>query len=130
MRCWLSTALFALVLGGCADAVGVPDDGFVISSMESGLEITNRSDAHLFYQGIDSETLSLWAGPTAVVMCSDPNCPHVAPGETVVLPWDDVLGWSDDSTKVTVYWWRVVADGQGGWSSADGILHSREVMVP
>jgi hypothetical protein len=62
-------------------------------------------------------------------MCSEPDCPHVAPGQTVVVPWDQVLGWRDETTRIAIYWWRVVPDGKGGWRVASDDVHSREIDV-
>lgn len=129
MKRLLSIAAVLLTVAACADATGVPDGQVGIAPVEQGLEITNSSSVDLFYEAIDVDVLALWAGPTDITMCSDPDCPHVAPGQTVVVPWDQVLGWRDDTTKIAVYWWRVVPDGEGGWRVASDDVHSREIDV-
>ena len=130
MRRWLSVVTMLVVVGSCSDPTRIPEEEIQITAVEDGLQIANTSEVDLFYQGIDSETLALWAGPAAVTRCVEPDCPHLTPGETVVVPWADVIGWSEATTRVTVYWWPVASEGQGRWRMDGKTFLSRDVALP
>lgn len=130
MRHWPCVVAVLVVVGSCSDPTRVPDEDVRITAVEDGLEVANTSEVDLFYQAIDSETLALWAGPAAATLCVEPDCPHVAPGQTVVVSWNDVVGWSEATTRVTVYWWRVASEGEGHWRMEGETLRSREILLP
>jgi hypothetical protein len=62
-------------------------------------------------------------------VCDGEPC-RSAPGGTVVVPWVDVMGWSEVTTRVIVYWWPVASEGQGRWRMDDETSLSREVVLP
>jgi hypothetical protein len=130
MRPWVAVVAMLAVLGSCSDPIRVSDEDLRIVPVESGLEVANDSSADLFYQAIDSQTLALWTGPSASTNCVEPACPHVPPGGTTVVPWDAIIGWGDATTRVTVYWWPMTPNGQGGWRMEGENLRSREVLLP
>jgi hypothetical protein len=122
--------ILLLMLAACADPTGPSDSRLQITPTPLGLRLESRSGADLFYQAVDAETLGLWMGPLAVTQCVEPGCPHVAPGETVLVPWSHVLWWNEATKRVTVFWWRVVPDGTGGWRVAEDSLREKEVVLP
>jgi hypothetical protein len=131
MRCWLSVVVVLTVAGswGCSDSTGIPDEDFRVAPVEDGIQVANESRDDLFFQGLDPDALALWAGPHAATECVEPDCPHVAPGEIVVLPWNEIIGWGKATTRVTVYWWWVVSDREGGWRVEGETIRSREVLL-
>lgn len=130
MRWSLAGPLLALALVACSDATGVTTDKLDVVAAAEGLRLTSQSDADLFYGAVDPESFALWAGPEGVTMCQDPACPHLSPHGTATVAWQDVVGWSEATTRVTVYWWRVVPDGDGHWRLSESLVRSREVAVP
>ncbi len=126
----LALVLSTIALVACADATGVSSVDLDVTPTADGLRLSNDSGADLFYQAVDMEVLAQWAGPSATAMCRDPDCPHVAPGTVVLVPWSAVLGWREETRRVGVSWWRVVPSGDGRWRVAAGDVQSRDVVVP
>lgn len=130
MRRSLVSLLAVYAVTACGDSVTEPARELGVVATADGLQLTNDTGEDLFYQAVDAETLALWAGPSAVTRCEGPDCPHVPPDETVVVTWDEVLGWSETTSRVTVYWWRVVPDTNGGWRVSGEVTRSQSVDVP
>lgn len=121
--------LTILAVAACADTTGPSAARLRITATASGLRLENESGADLFYQAMDTETLGLWAGPVVVTQCLEPECPHVAPGATVLVPWSEVLWWNEATKRVTVFWWQVAPDGEGGWRVVEDSVHQRELAL-
>jgi len=119
--------LAAVAVVACGDGTGVPVQDLDVEVTADGLKLTNNTDSILFYQAADATTLAMWAGPTALTLCQTPDCPEAPPHEAVFVTWDDVLGWVETTAEITVYWWQVVSDGEGGWRVADGTIQSTNV---
>lgn len=48
--------------------------------------------------------------------CSDPShCEGIAPGETYVLPYAQLEGYSPQAKEAIVYWWHLSARPEGGF---------------
>lgn len=83
--------------------------------MPDGIRVTNDTDEPLAYAVWASGFLGLFAP------CGDPGpeCVRLEPSATVVVPFDEITGiWSGEES-VIVRWWRVVADGDGGYRAVD-----------
>lgn len=122
--------LAAVAVVACSDATGVPVQDLDIVATADGLKLTNNTDGVLFYQAVDATTLAMWAGPAAVTLCETPACPEVSPHDSVLVTWDDVLGWAETTKQISVYWWQVVSDGEGHWRVSDDTVQSRNVDIP
>ena len=87
-----------------------------------GVRITNGRDQPIAYAVWARGFLGLFAP------CTDagPECPRLAPGASIVVPVDAIVGIWPGEREAVVRWWHVVPDGSGG-HRADEV---REIAVP
>jgi hypothetical protein len=111
----LLTTAALLALAACSDLAGVPADGVKVQAEPDGVVIENRGSETIFYLVMDVSIapLILW-GP-----CVRPGCPTLAPGATIRLDSEDVLGWGHSDT-LSAYWWQRVPGSEGTFE-ADSI---------
>ena len=118
----ISSVLFvaiALSLSGCGrDPVRANQSaGLLVSAVrvESGIRITNNTDRGIAYVVSNPQWLGLLG------MCEDPgpSCVTLAPGASVVVPFDEIHGYSTTATEASVFWWHVVPDGADGYRKED-----------
>jgi len=106
----LATSLSGLA--GCGDLLGPAGEvPLALRVQADALEIHNRTERAVYYFAVDSEMVALinW------VPCSDPDaCARVTARSRSTIPASAVLRWGS-SPQVTVYWWHLVPDGEGGF---------------
>jgi hypothetical protein len=117
VRGLLGGVVVALGGGGCADFFGPRDAEELVAGWEEDeVVLENRGARTVFYMAMSADTAPLvyW------IPCVDLEmCPHLPPGETVRLGADRVLGLTEETAEVLVYWW--VAERQGGERQAGPI---------
>jgi hypothetical protein len=127
------TGLLLLVLGACrpGGAEARRDDRsergatVSVSAAASGVRIVNDGAEPLafaiFERGLSQRV--------RFAPCVDPGpaCVRLPAGQAVVVPFDQVGGYTAGARGVVVYTWRVVPDGAAGYRAAD--LASRTVSL-
>ena len=109
----------AITLSGCdRDPVSSELAGDVLVSavrVESGIRITNNTDRGIAYVVSNPQWLGLLG------LCEDPGpeCVKLAPGASVIVPLDEIYGYSATATEASVFWWHVVPDGADGYKTED-----------
>ena len=85
-------------------------EGFEARSAPPHLVLANRGDRPVYYQVFEKEVLPLvyW------VQCTRPECPNVAPGQEVRIPFSAISGFEKDGDVAAVYWWHLVSEPDGG----------------
>jgi hypothetical protein len=119
MRRTLPLAL-ALALTACgnsepsaprADPVIVTASADVSAGRVSGgIKIINDTEEPIAYAVWNRGWLALFAP----CVSTGPDCPRLAPGESVVVTDDQIDGLTPDATEAVVRWWHIVPDGSGG----------------
>jgi hypothetical protein len=87
----------------CGDPAAVTQDQFTIHATGQEVVLTNSAPQPTFYFLVERETAALINFATCV---QQPECPSVAPGSTVRVPYSQITGYRNDRTAVIVYWWR------------------------
>lgn len=114
------TAALLIAITACGGPQPVPADPSSVEILDGelearatadGLELTNRADAPVYYRARDPLTLAL----SDRIPCLGPlNCPSVAAGARVTVPFQEaVVGYRSDTKLVLVHWWRFVEGGDG-----------------
>lgn len=75
----------------------------------SGILLANGTERAVGYAVWNPSYLGLFTP------CSDPapTCLRLKQGESVTVPFSDIVGGGTSSTEVVVYWWHVLPDGAG-----------------
>ena len=118
MRSLLPFAL-ALALTACQSEPSAPVANPIVVTASAdvsagrvagGVEITNDTEEPIAYAVWNRGWLALF-GP-----CVDtgPDCPRLAPGESVTVSDEEIDGLTPDATEAVVRWWHVVPDSEGG----------------
>lgn len=91
------------------------------SRVSGGVRVTNDTDEPIAYAVWNQGWLALFAP------CTDtgPDCPRLAPGESITVPDDEIDALTPDARDAVVRWWHIVSDGSGGVKA--GEVH--EVVV-
>lgn len=114
----------ALLSGACTSEPSAPAVGPVIVTaaadidarrVSGGVQLINETDEPIAYAVWNRGWLALF-GP-----CVDtgPECPRLAPGESVTVPDAEIDGWAPDAREAVVRWWRVLPDGTGGVKASE-----------
>jgi hypothetical protein len=109
---------------GSPGAPGAPAaPGLAIRAVPGALELSNGDTSAAYFVALEQETSAraLWRP------CTVPSdCRSVAPGATLRLPLDSIVGITPEATHAVVYWYHLVpaADGTTGHDSV------RTVQVP
>lgn len=127
MRLACLAAAAGFVAAGCRDAPSEPVPSrfsvneFEVVRVDEGIRLTNGTNQPVAYAVWASGFLGLFAP------CVDAsaNCPRLAPGASVTVLRDEIDGIWDGEREAIVRWWRVVADGSGGYRA--GAL--REITI-
>lgn len=107
---YLATALI-LSLAACDLITGLETRVEVVNDPPN-IAVTNEGDRTIYYFAIDQNSLALilWAP------CTDPDtCDRVRPGERVDIPYETILGFSEDTEVIVVNWWHLVPRQGGGF---------------
>jgi hypothetical protein len=110
----LSVSLL-LVLSGCELPFGLSGSGGEVgaSLRPEGVQVVNRSSAVVHYQVIGEHSILDW------VPCTRDDCPHLAPGHSVIVPFAQISGM--ESPTIDVYWWRRTSGGIAEWDDVKRI---------
>ena len=92
-------------------SVEIVGDDLEARATADGLELTNTSDAPVYYRARDPLSLAL----SDRIPCLDPlDCPSVPAGRRVTVPFEQaVVGYRSDTELVLVHWWHFVQRGDG-----------------
>jgi hypothetical protein len=114
------TTTLLIALAACAgppptpadpSSVEIVGDDLQARATPEGLELTNRGDAPVYYRARDPLTLAL----SDRIPCAEPlNCPSVAAGGQVTVPFDEaIVGYRPETELALVHWWHFVQRGDG-----------------
>lgn len=107
----------AITLSGCdRDPVSAQLSSNVLVSavrVQSGIRLTNNTDRGVAYVVSNPQ----WLGQLALCADPGPECVKLAPGASVVVPLDDIYGYSANATEASVFCWHVVPDGADGYKT-------------
>lgn len=98
----LLTLCAAALLAACAgDPAGSAQDGLRVAIEGDAVAVTNLDDQPVYYRIVNPDAFALWAP------CTSPeDCPEIAPGQTVRIPFSEIGLYQPDSTQAELYWWR------------------------
>jgi len=117
-------AVVALATVGCENPVEVQSDILQVRKAASDVELTNVSNAPVYYFAVDRALLALldW------VPCADPaTCQGIPAGAAKQVPFDSIEGYSATTADVVVYHWRLVRNVGTSGFRPDSV---RAVIVP
>jgi hypothetical protein len=95
--------LLALASGACSDPLGhASSEGVTVWALSEVVVIENDRSAKIVHFVVDAATAALidW------IPCVAEDCPGIMPGESLIIPADDIVGFGE-SDQVIVYWWHV-----------------------
>ena len=96
------------------DAIGLESEvGVSIARVEGGIRIVNGSGETFGYAVWNPNFLGLFAPCTNAV----PDCPILAPGETITVADEEIVGYSAGMPQALVRLWTIVSDGKGGYQT-------------
>ena len=131
------TAIIAYVVLAACGGDGAPpqpdgragaDVSAAVSPTASGLRLVNTGSSPLAFAVFEREfaTRSLFAP------CVDPGpaCVRLPAGQSVVVPLDEIAGYTPRAREAVVYTWRVVRESAGGYRSGDFTSHVVRLPSP
>lgn len=115
MRLRALTIGLLLVLPGCQLPFGLSGEGGEVgaSLRPDGVQVVNRSSAVVHYQVIGENSILDW------VPCTRDDCPHLPPGNAVIVPFALISG--AESPTIDVFWWRRTGHGDAEWEDVKRI---------
>lgn len=117
----LLTLCAAALLAACAgDPAGSARDGLRVAIEGDAVAVTNLDEQPVYYRIVNPEALALWAPCTA-----PEDCPRIAPGQTVRIPFAEIGLYQPDSTEAELYWWRFLRVGERYVTTGEGRLQIR-----
>ena len=89
----------------CTPEAGIAAGYVSVTPTDAGLTIVNQTGRPIYLFAVNAETLALldWAPCTGGA-----NCPALAPGARLDIPWADVYWYAPNVKQYTVYWWNVI----------------------
>ncbi|HYF39829.1 MAG TPA: hypothetical protein VD930_09085 [Gemmatimonadales bacterium] len=105
----LSAALL-LGLGACSGPTAVSEGDFTIRATGQDVLLVNSAERPTFYFLVERDTAAVINFATCV---QGPQCPHVAAGATVGVPYTRITGYQPGKREIIVYWWRSVPSSSG-----------------
>ena len=110
-------ATLASVVAACgrdSEPTGV-QQRVVSTGRADGIVVENRTNLPVGYVVIDGHFLGLGA------LCADPDpgCTRLPAGESVVVPFDQVMGYDGSTSQIIAISWHVKQDAAGGWYAGD-----------
>jgi hypothetical protein len=102
----------AALLAACAGDPTGGDTAFAVSVQPDGaaalLLLTNTDDQPVYYTLFSRDALASWAP------CTSPaDCPRIAPGQTVRVPYADIQMYTAQSAEAELHWWQFRRAGNG-----------------
>lgn len=134
MRPSAGYCLLLIALAACSGPPPEPVDPSSVETLDGefearatgrGLELINPGESPVYYRARDPLSLAL----SDRIPCLEPaNCPSVAAGAQVTVPFEDaVVGYRPDTRHILVHWWHFVQRGDG--SVAADRVRTLEVPV-
>lgn len=109
-----AAAALALSAAACSDAtLPVGDTLLARPTGHATLAISNRGDQAVYFNVIDPSRLAIFIG------CTPADCPSVRPGETVQVPYAEIINYEDGSTQALVDWVRFDEFSDGSFRQKD-----------
>jgi hypothetical protein len=101
----------AALLAACAGDPTGSDTPFAVSVQPDGdgaLLLTNTDDQPVYYRIWNPDALAQWAP------CTSPaDCPRIAPGQSVRVPYSEIGLWMPESREAELHWWQFRRVGDG-----------------
>jgi hypothetical protein len=98
-----------LGLGACSGSTGISEDDFAIRATGQDVVLVNSSERPVFYFLVERETAAVINFAT----CVEPECPHVAAGATVRVPYTAITGYQPGKREIIVHLWLSVPSSSG-----------------
>jgi hypothetical protein len=110
----VAAAALTLALAGCSNPT-LSTDEWVRARAEgqATLAVTNRGDEPVYVRVVDPTVLMIMIG------CSPESCTRIGAGQTVRVPYADIVNYTPDDRQAAVSWW-VFEDG--GTTAAQGTV--------
>ncbi len=115
----ISTAMLLALLSASvsctsqsAGIAGVPGH-LTITDEPSGLRLENHTDEPIAFTAFDRG----YAARIQFAPCLDtsPSCLRLPARTSIVVPYNDIGGYSPHTREVILYWWHLVPDPAGGY---------------
>jgi hypothetical protein len=116
----IGTRALLITLAACAGPPPEPADPSSVEftdgevgarATSAGLELTNSTDAPVYYRARDPLTLAL----SDRIPCLEPaNCPSVPARSRITVPFEEaIVGYRAETERALVYWWHFVQQPDG-----------------
>jgi hypothetical protein len=102
LRQVLQVALAATSLA-CGDPTSITQEQFTIRATGREVRLSNAAEMPTFYFVVERETAAVIDFAPCV---EGPECPSVAPGATVRIPYSGISGYQAGRKEAIVFWWR------------------------
>jgi hypothetical protein len=106
----LLATFLAVVAATCTDPSAPIIDGVQAELTSEGLLAHNRRADTIYYQAIERVIAARvdWAP-----CFGEGPCPHIEPGGSKTIPYEQLMWGIDGSEEALFYWWLMVPDGNG-----------------
>lgn len=102
----------SVALTACASQSDLPNEVLrpqvAVERVDGGLRLTNNTDGRVAYGVLEREFSRQSAAPCPHCPCAD--C-RLDPGDSVVVPYAAIRGYTSGAAEAVVAWWRVAAQG-------------------
>ena len=104
-----------------------PTHGIIAGEVQTtrvagGVRFTNGTEHTVGYAVVNPNWLGLIAA-----CATEPACPKLAPGESVVVRDQDIAGYGPGMTVAVAYWWSILPDAAG--RPRAGTMSQRQVSL-
>jgi hypothetical protein len=101
----VAAATLSLAFAGCSNPTLSADEWVQASATgQATLSITNRGDEPVYVRVLDPTELAL------MMACTPEICTRIDPGQTVRVPYAEILNYNPGDAEAAVTWW-VFEDG-------------------
>lgn len=102
-----AAAMLSLALAGCSNPT-FPAEEWVRASAtgQATLAVTNRGDEPVYVRILDPTELAL------MMACTPEICTRIGPGQTVRVPYAEILNYTPGDAEAAVTWWVFADDGR------------------
>ena len=127
--------LSAVAATACSDEAVLPTDsvptsnpGIVAGTLEATaakptLTLKNGTEFQVGYMVVDKDQMVVAMYPP----CGD-NCPKLAQGAQVAIPYTNIGGYTNASTEATVMWWTYTRQADGSLK-ATGAVQTKNIRL-
>ncbi len=100
MRTHFAAAAVLALLAACSDTT-LPTDEWVRARAtgEASLSVTNRGDEPIYVRVSDPTTLDI------MVACSPRTCTRITAGQTLRIPYTQIINYDAGDAQAAVSWW-------------------------